>query len=209
MTSTHRVFCSISSPETPVHGTRARAGVRASALCVTASLLLGLVLPAAAQSAAPARVASAATAPAPGVADSMVPQMEGKTIDGSPFKLASLKGKVVLVMFWSTGCAVCRDKMPELRTNYEGWAGKPFELVAVNNDARVQDFLDYERIISTTVPLKQRFVQLWTGESSYRDNIGKPAQLPAAFLVDKTGKVVERYVGRIPPEAWDRIADLL
>ncbi|UUZ78441.1 TlpA family protein disulfide reductase [Polaromonas sp. P1(28)-13] len=112
-------------------------------------------------------------------------------------------------MFWSTGCAVCRDKMPELRTNYEGWSGKPFELVAVNTDTRAQDFLDYERIISRTVPVKQRFVQLWTGESGYQDNIGKPAQLPAAFLIDKTGKVVERYVGRIPPEAWDRIADLL
>ena len=24
-----------------------------------------------------------------------------------------------------------------------------------------------------------------------------------------TGKIVERYVGRIPAEAWDRIADLL
>lgn len=137
------------------------------------------------------------------------PQIEGKTIDGAPFKLASLKGKVVLVMFWSTGCAVCRDKMPELRNNYEGWAGKPFELVAVNTDTRMQDFLDYERIISRTVPLKQRFVQLWTGEAGYRDNVGKPVQLPAAFLVDKSGKVVERYVGRIPPEAWDRIADLL
>ena len=37
-------------------------------------------------------------------------------------------GKVVLLMFWSTGCAVCRDKMPELRQNYEGWAGKPHAL---------------------------------------------------------------------------------
>lgn len=137
------------------------------------------------------------------------PQIEGKTIDGASFKLSSLKGKVVLVMFWSTGCAVCRDKMPELRNNYEGWAGKPFELVAVNTDTRMQDFLDYERIISSTVPLKQRFVQLWTGDGGYKDNVGKPVQLPAAFLVDKTGKVVERYVGRIPPEAWDRIADLL
>lgn len=137
------------------------------------------------------------------------PQVEGKTIDGAAFRLSSLKGKVVLVMFWSTGCAVCRDKMPELRNNYEGWAGKPFELVAVNTDTRMQDFLDYERIISRTVPVKQRFVQLWTGDGGYKDNVGKPAQLPAAFLVDKTGKVVERYVGRIPPEAWDRIADLL
>jgi len=151
----------------------------------------------------------AQTAAAPAATPVMTPQIEGKTIDGASFKLSSLKGKVVLVMFWSTGCAVCRDKMPELRNNYEGWAGKPFELVAVNTDARMQDLMEYERIISRTVPLKQRFVQLWTGEGGYKDNIGKSAQLPAAFLVDKSGKVVERYVGRIPPEAWDRIADLL
>jgi thiol-disulfide isomerase/thioredoxin len=46
------------------------------------------------------------------------PVVEGKTIEGQPFRLSALKGKVVLVMFWSTGCAVCRDKMPELRQNY-------------------------------------------------------------------------------------------
>ena len=136
------------------------------------------------------------------------PQIEGKTIDGAPFNLTSLKGKVVLIMFWSTGCAVCRDKMPEPRNNYAGWASKPFELVAVSTDTRVQDLLDYERIISRTVPMKERFVQLWTGESGYKDNLGKHAMLPAAYLLDKTGKVVKRYVGRIPPEAWDKIADL-
>ncbi len=169
-------------------------------------LLAIFAAPAMAQTPIPAKTGTALAVVPPIVT---TPQLEGKTIEGDPFKLASLKGKVVLVMFWSTGCAVCRDKMPELRTNYEGWAGKPFELVAVSTDTRVQDLLDYERIISRTVPLKQRFVQLWTGESGYKDNLGKHAQLPAAFLMDKTGKVVERYVGRIPPEAWDRIADLL
>ena len=57
--------------------------------------------------------------------------------------------------------------------------------------------------------MKQRFVQLWTGDGSYRDNLGQHAQLPAGYLIDKSGRVVERYVGRIPAEAWDRIADLL
>ncbi|MDO9115369.1 MAG: TlpA disulfide reductase family protein [Polaromonas sp.] len=148
---------------------------------------------------------SAAAAPVAAAA----PHIEGKTVEGKPFRLSSLKGKVVLVLYWSTGCAVCRDKMPELRTNYEGWAGKPFELVAVSTDARMQDMLDYENIISRTVPTRQRFVQLWAGDSSYRDNLGPHAQLPAGYLVDKSGKIVERYVGRIPPQAWDRIADLL
>ena len=155
-----------------------------------------------AQSATPA-----AAQVAPGAVP--VPVIEGKTIDGKPFKLSMLKGKVVLVMFWSTGCAVCRDKMPELRENYAGWNGKPFELVAVNTDARKKDFMEYERIIASTVPAKQRFVQLWTGESGYLDSFGQHAQLPDAFLIDKKGKLIERYVGRIPPETWDRIADLL
>jgi thiol-disulfide isomerase/thioredoxin len=208
MVRTRRAFRSVLQQGTAAYMAPACLTARAITVCVAAGLLVGLTMPAAAQPAAPVKAASANTAPA-AIAAITVPQIEGKAIDGSPFKLASLKGKVVLVMFWSTGCAVCRDKMPELRNNYEGWTGKPFELVAINNDARVQDFLDYERIISRTVPLKQRFIQLWTGESGYKDNIGKPAQLPAAFLVDKTGKIVERYVGRIPPEAWDRIADLL
>lgn len=66
--------------------------------------------------------------------------------------------------------------------------------------------MDYERIVASTVPARQRFVQLWAGESSYTDGFGKHAQLPEAFLIDKNGKVVERYVGRIPAETGDRIA---
>lgn len=189
---------------TPRHAARhSKARVKRLLAALTWLPVVALVPSGWAQTTAPAAAVSVAAKPM------ATPIIEGKTLDGSAFKLSSLKGKVVLVMFWSTGCAVCRDKMPELRTNYEGWSGKPFELVAVNTDTRAQDFLDYERIISRTVPVKQRFVQLWTGESGYQDNIGKPAQFPTAFLIDKTGKVVERYVGRIPPEAWDRIADLL
>jgi thiol-disulfide isomerase/thioredoxin len=171
------------------------------------AVLVGMVLTAGVSAAWSQSAVSPVLQPSPAAVS--LPVMEGKTIDGAPFKLSMLKGKVVLVMFWSTGCAVCRDKMPELRENYAGWNGKPFELVAVNTDARKKDFMEYERIIASTVPAKQRFVQLWTGENGYRDSFGNHAQLPDAFLIDKTGKLVERYVGRIPPETWDRIADLL
>lgn len=142
-------------------------------------------------------------------ASAQAPQIEGKTFDGKPFQLSSLKGKVVLVMFWSTDCAVCRDKMRELRENYQGWAGKPFEMVLVSTDRRMKDVEDYEAIINRTVPVKQRFPQLWAGDPGYKDGFGKPAQLPASFLIDKSGKIVEKYQGRIPAEAWDKIAELL
>jgi len=150
-----------------------------------------------------------AGAQTPPAAPAPLPVLEGRTLEGKPFQLASLKGKVVLLMFWSTGCAVCRDKMPELRLNYQGWAGKPFEMVLVSTDRRMKDVDDYEAIITRMVPLKQRFVQLWTGDAGYRDNLGARGQLPATFLIDKSGKVVDKYQGRIPAEAWDRIAELL
>ncbi len=37
-----------------------------------------------------------------------VPAISGNTLENKAFHLASRKGKVVLVMFWSTDCAVCR-----------------------------------------------------------------------------------------------------
>lgn len=192
-------FAHHASPPTGPQGI-SRSGWACSGMSAAVLIALGMVAAVQAQTRPPAVKAE-------GVA--VAPHIEGRTVEGKPFRLSSLKGKVVLVLYWSTGCAVCRDKMPELRTNYEGWTGKPFELVAVGTDTRMQDMLDYEAIISRTVPTRQRFVQLWAGDSSYRDNLGPHAQLPAGYLVDKSGKIVERYLGRIPPQAWDRIADLL
>ena len=137
------------------------------------------------------------------------PVMQGKTLAGAPFNLAALRGKVVLVLFWSTDCAVCRDKMPELRANAQGWRGQPFELVTVSVDRHMKDAADYERLLSVMVPGSQRFPGLWAGDPAYRDTLGRPAQLPAAYLLDKSGKLVEHYTGRIPAQAWDKIADLL
>jgi thiol-disulfide isomerase/thioredoxin len=146
-------------------------------------------------------------------AEALVPNIAGLTLDKKPFLLASTRGKVVLVMFWSTDCAVCRDKMRELRENARGWANKPFELVLVNVDKKMQDVESYNAIINKAVPLQQRFTQMWAGDASYIDNLNTAqmprGQLPATLVMDKTGKLVERYNGRIPAEVWDTIADLL
>ena len=137
------------------------------------------------------------------------PRLSGQTLGGQAFDLASLRGKVVLVVFWSTSCAVCRDKMSELRANYEGWRAQPFEMVLVSTDRRVQDVHAYEQIIAMTVPRAQRFPQLWAGQAGYADSFGAKSLLPATFIINKNGQVEKTYTGRIPPEAWDDIADLL
>jgi len=138
-----------------------------------------------------------------------MPELEGSTADGQLLRLADLRGQVVLVLYWSTDCAVCRDKMRELRANLKGWSGQPFTLFGVNMDAQRQNWLDYERLVAQSIPASQRFASIWAGGSGFRSKPALPTQLPSAMVIDKGGNLVEQYRGRVPSDAWNRIADLI
>lgn len=115
-----------------------------------------------------------------------------------------LRGKVSIVFFWSTTCAVCRDSLPELRANLAGWRDKPFALVTVNVDRNPADWQAYERILGQTqTPPKGLFALRQDAA------VSTPAKLPLTLLVNAQGQVVTRFEGRLAPEAWDGVADLL
>lgn len=129
--------------------------------------------------------------------------LEAATATGVPFAPASLKGKVAIVFYWSTNCPVCMDSLPELRANLAGWKQKPFALVTVNMDRNPNDWLTYERIAAQ--------LQSPAGLVSVRPNATSalPGKLPVTLLIDAKGNVVSRYEGRMAPEAWDGVAELL
>ena len=154
-----------------------------------------------------ALLAPAAFAQIPATA--ATPELRGMDSQGRPFDLAAQRGRVVMVVFWSTECAVCRDKMPELRANLRGWQGQAFTLVGVNTDPEQRSFDEWERLVALTVRSDSRFPQLWRGDPAHRDSFGQPGTLPATWLIDKQGRITDRFNGRIPAEAWNRVADLL
>jgi cytochrome oxidase Cu insertion factor (SCO1/SenC/PrrC family) len=123
---------------------------------------------------------------------------------GQRVSAAAVRGKVSVVFFWSTGCAVCRDSLPELRANAAGWQNKPFSLLAVNVDARKDDWLTYEKLVDQTVMPNANWL------SVRLDDPAPAAQrLPLTLLVDTKGKVIARYEGRLAPEVWDGVAEQL
>ena len=155
------------------------------------------------------RVASTAASTPPALPNGSSFSLNGTTLQGAPFSLSSLRGRVVLVYYWATDCPVCLDKMPELRANAEGWRGKPFTVVHVQMDKQPQGALRYWQSVGATMPRSMHTV-LWRDEAGYRDSLPqRPAHLPYSVLLDTQGKVVASFDGRIPPQVWDQVAELL
>lgn len=138
-----------------------------------------------------------------------VGQLRGRTLDGQDFDLDRLRGRVVMVVLWRTDCAVCLDKMPELRANARGWKGKPFDLVTVNVDEGRSDVERYDALRRQTGSRDDALYALWQGQATLPPAWRSAGRLPLSLVIDRQGRVAARYEGRIPAEAWDAVADLL
>jgi thiol-disulfide isomerase/thioredoxin len=126
--------------------------------------------------------------------------LTGSFANGSVFDIAKSRGKVVMVVFWSTKCSVCLNHMPELRANLAGWKNKPFELVTVNVDNDMTDWKTYEQIATKIESVRP--TAIW-------NNTSVSARLPLTLVLNTKGQVISRHEGRIAPEAWDDVAEVL
>jgi cytochrome oxidase Cu insertion factor (SCO1/SenC/PrrC family) len=126
--------------------------------------------------------------------------LTGSLENGAAFDIAKSRGKVVMVFFWSTKCSVCLNHMPELRANLAGWKGKPFELVTVNVDNDMTDWKTYEQIAAKIE--RVRPTAIW-------NNTSVSPRLPLTLVLNTKGQVISRHEGRIAPEAWDDVAEVL
>lgn len=71
------------------------------------------------------------------------PEFTLNNFEGTPLSLKDLRGKVVLLNFWSAACPPCREKMPTLQRLYEDLQARGFTILAVNVNDRPQDALKY------------------------------------------------------------------
>jgi peroxiredoxin len=118
--------------------------------------------------------------PAPDLA---LPDMKGKMISLSDFK-----GKVVLLNFWTTWCPPCREEIPFLNTLSEKYKGKDFVLIGIStdiSDKMLEDFLKKNPV---------RFLVLHDAESKIARKY-KAYSLPTSYLIDRNGKIIERFLG--------------
>ncbi len=118
------------------------------------------------------------------------PALRLTTLDGRPWDVAGLRGKVVVVNFWATWCGPCVEELPVLGA----LAGRDgVAVVGVN----YKEPLDSIERFTAAHPLAYPVLRDRTGDAFKR---WSPGVMPATIVIDRTGRARWRTVGEIPPD---------
>ncbi|WP_299546951.1 TlpA disulfide reductase family protein [Seonamhaeicola sp.] len=112
-------------------------------------------------------------------------------LDGTKLNLSQLRGKVVLVDFWSTWCAPCIKEMPHVAALYKKYREHGFEVVGIVSGGN--------KVKESVRKITQRQGATWLQHMDMGNNskvsyhaLYKVHSLPTVWLLDKDGKVVDK-----------------
>ena len=126
------------------------------------------------------------------------PAVSIATIDGRSFDAAGLRGRPVLVTFWSTTCVVCLREMPDLEALYRRLSPRGFEIIAVSMPWDPPDEvvrLARARALPYPVALDVN--------GTVARAFGDVSQTPTHILVGPGGEVAHRRTGALDFAALD------
>ncbi len=110
--------------------------------------------------------------------------------DGGEMTLADFRGKHVLVNFWATWCAPCREEMPSLNALQKDLGGERFEVVTIatgrNSPAGMRRF--FEEVGVDALPMHRDPKQALARSMAV---LG----LPISVILDPGGREIARLRG--------------
>jgi thiol-disulfide isomerase/thioredoxin len=106
------------------------------------------------------------------------------TLDGQRISSTDLVGHVVILTFWATWCAPCREELPLLSSYAEQHAPQGLRVLGFSLDT--PDKLEEVRQIAQTLTFP---VGLFGNSSA--PGYGRIWRLPVNFTIDRTGRLVD------------------
>jgi len=123
--------------------------------------------------------------------------VSGETVQGDQLDLADLRGRVVVVNVWWSGCGPCRSEMPMLVDAQSELPADDTAFVGINiRDLAPENAAAFERDLGVDYP------SIYDPGSETLDEFGRyrPASMPSTAILDRDGRVAVLISGEIPSE---------
>jgi peroxiredoxin len=136
----------------------------------------------------------------PGPSGTMVggvrPDFKLQSHQGGLVSPADFAGKTLLINFWATWCAPCRQEMPMLMDLQREYAPLGLQVIgiALDNAESVRSFVD---TFGITYPILLGEEDVFTTSAAYGNTEGV---LPYSVLVDRDGIIRWQYAGQVHHE---------
>jgi len=112
------------------------------------------------------------------------PHLVLHTLDGQAIAIDDSRGKVVILVFWATWCAPCREELPLLSAYAAQHAQEGLQVLGFSLDE--PDSLPEVKRVAASL----RFPVGLLG-SAYAGGYGRLWQLPVSFTIDRSGLLVD------------------
>jgi thiol-disulfide isomerase/thioredoxin len=119
---------------------------------------------------------------------SSAPDFTLKQLNGAPLRLSDYKGKVILLDFWATWCAPCRDEIPRFVEWQAKYGDQGLQVIGVSMDDDIRPVEKFSREIRMNYPVVMGTQEL---TSRYGGILG----LPANIVIGRDGKIVSKHLG--------------
>ena len=118
------------------------------------------------------------------------PQVTFVSLRGEKLSTGDLRGRVTLVNFWATDCAICVREMPDMARTYDKYRDRGLEFIAV---AMKHDPPNYVLAYAekNRLPFKVALDPLGEHAKAF----GDVKLTPTTFVIDKRGNIVFRFQG--------------
>jgi thiol-disulfide isomerase/thioredoxin len=135
------------------------------------------------------------------LADATLASARWQDESGGTVAPADLRGKVVVLNFWATWCAPCREEMPALMRAQAALGADRAQFVGIAIDAR-EPVAAFARELGITYPLVVIGAE---GIELMRALGNRTGALPFTLVVDGEGRIRERHLGALDQPAIERL----
>ena len=124
----------------------------------------------------------------------MAPELTGRYwLNSAPLTINGLRGRVVLVEFWTYGCINCRNIVPQLRAWHEKYERSGLTIVGVHSPEFFWE-KPLDKVKTATENLGIKFPVVQDNDFDNWNRYGVRAW-PTIVLIDKRGTIRYRHIG--------------
>jgi thiol-disulfide isomerase/thioredoxin len=122
-----------------------------------------------------------------------------KDLQNRDVKLASFKGKVLVIDFWATWCGPCKLEIPGFVDLQNRYGSKGLQFVGISVDDKLEQLKPYVDEYKMNYPVLQGL-----GHDDVQDAFGPIWGIPTTVVIGRDGKICKKHTGMASKDKFEQ-----